>query len=215
MKTVAVVPIKTNNERLPGKNTRSLGGKPLICYICNTLISVHGIDEIYVYCSDESVEQLLPEGVRLLKRSELLDKNDTNFTQIFSAFMQEVPADIYIYAHATAPFIKVGTIEKALSAVCEGRYDSAFCAEKIQDFLWANGEALNFDASNLPRSQDLPIIWRETSGVYVFRDDVFKASHRRVGIKPYVVEVSKKEAVDINTYADFELAEQLINWEEQ
>ena len=30
MKIVAVMPIKMNNERLPGKNTKILGGKPLL-----------------------------------------------------------------------------------------------------------------------------------------------------------------------------------------
>lgn len=214
MKTVAVVPIKTNNERLPGKNTRNLGGKPLIQYILDTLVTVRGIDEIYVYCSDASIERFLPKGIRLLKRSKSLDRNDTNFTQIFSAFMREIRADIYIYTHATAPFIKSETIEKALVAVHTGKYDSAFSAEKIQDFLWMNGTAVNFDASDIPRSQDLPIIWRETSGVYVFRNNVFEDFHRRVGNKPFFVEVSKKETVDINTYADFRLAEQLVNWEE-
>ena len=214
MKVVAIVPIKTNNERLPGKNTRILDGSPLIQYILHTLTATQGIDEIYVYCSDESVSHFLPTGIRFLKRSGSLDGKDTNFTQIFSAFMHEVPADIYIYAHATAPFIKVKTIERELEAVKSGQYDSAFCAERLQDFLWMDGKALNFDASDIPRSQDLPIIWRETSGVYVFRNDVFENFHRRVGDKPFIVEVSKKEAVDINTYADFRLAEQLACWEE-
>ena len=45
MKTVAFVPIKLNNERLPGKNTKCfINGKPLITYILDTLKKVKVVD---------------------------------------------------------------------------------------------------------------------------------------------------------------------------
>ena len=41
MTTVAVVPIKRNNRRLPHKNTRPFtGGQPLCWYILTTLLSM-------------------------------------------------------------------------------------------------------------------------------------------------------------------------------
>ena len=70
---------------------------------------------------------------------------------------------------------------------------------------------MNFDAANVPRSQDLPPIYRETSGVYVFTREVFETCHRRIGRKPYIKEVSFKEAVDINNPEDFRLAEAMVN----
>ncbi|MCI8548738.1 MAG: acylneuraminate cytidylyltransferase [Bacilli bacterium] len=215
MKVVAVVPVKTNNERLPGKNTRPLGKIPLIQYCLDTLLQVEEISELYVYCSDDSIERFLPYKIKFLSRSRELDKTDTNFTQIFDSFIEKVDADIYVYAHATAPFVKTETIRKEICAVMSGDFDSAFCAEKIQDFLWKDGTALNFDASNIPRSQDLPIIWRETSGVYVLCKSVFTDLHKRVGNKPYIAQVTKKEAVDINTYEDFRLAEMFLEWNEE
>ena len=83
----------------------------------------------------------------------------------------------------------------------------------MQDYLWENNTPLNFDATNLPRTQDLNPIYRETSGVYVFTKDVFKRLHRRIGDKPFIAEVSIKEAVDINTLEDFKLAEALLDIE--
>lgn len=213
MKIAAVMPIKLNNERLPGKNTMLLGGKPLLQHELLTLEQTDLADEIYVYCSDEAVVPYLPEGVRFLKRDPSLDLPASNFTQIFEAFSGEVFADIYVYAHATAPFITAETMTECIEAVKSGRFDSAFCAVKIQDFLWKEGKPLNFDAGNLPRSQDLDPIYRETSGVYVFTADVFKKYRRRIGIRPYVKEVSLKEAVDINNPEDFKLAQVLVDAE--
>lgn len=210
-KVVSIIPIKMNNERLPGKNTKDLCGKPLIHYIQETLLAVDGIDERYVFCSDNAIRKYLLPGISFLKRPEYLDAPTSNFTQIFQEFMNEVKADIYIYAHATAPFIKKETTIECLDKVLSGEYDSSFCAIKIQDFLWRDGAPLNFDAQNIPRSQDLTPIYRETSGVYVFTRETFLKHRRRIGLNPFIKEVSFRESVDINTYEDFSLAEIMAN----
>lgn len=210
-KIVAVMPLKLNNERLPGKNTKILGDKPLLSYQLEMIQQIQEIDEIYVYCSDASIEEVLPAYVTFLKRPASLDLPTANFTEIFKTFSDAVKADVYVYVHATAPYVSLDTAQQCLDAVCCGDYDSAFCAVKIQDFLWKNNKPLNFDAENLPRSQDLEVIYRETSGVYVFDRDVFEKYHRRIGMKPYIKEVSFRESIDINTYEDFELAEIFLN----
>ena len=213
MKIIAIMPIKLNNERLPGKNTMILGNKPLLQHQLYAALSANILDKIYVFCSDSGICEYLPEGVTFLQRDKALDLPTSNFNQIFTAFSEEVESDIYVYIHATAPFITTDTITECIRAVASGRYDSAFCATKIQDFLWKDGEPLNFDASNLPRSQDLEPIYRETSGVYVFTREVFDKLHRRVGNNPYIKEVTFKEAVDINNPEDFRLAEAMLNVE--
>ena len=211
MNIVAVMPIKLKNERCPGKNTRLLGSKPLLQFELDSLKATGLCTSINVYCSDETVVPFLPAGINFIKRSEILDLPTSNFTQIFTAFMNDVDADIYVYAHATAPFITVETMESCINAVLSGEYDSAFCAVKLQDYLWKDGEPLNFDAANLPRTQDLEPIYQETSGVYVFTKEVFQKYHRRIGVKPYIKEVSFKEAVDIDNPEDFELAQIMLN----
>ena len=213
MKITAIMPIKLNNERLPGKNTMLLGNMPLLQHQLIAVRDANMVDDIFVFCSNEAVCEYLPSGATFLKRSPELDLPTSNFTQIFKAFSDAQPADIYVYVHATAPFITVETIKECISAVKSGEYDSAFCAVKIQDFLWKGGEPLNFDAENVPRSQDIEPIYRETSGVYVFTKEVFEKHHRRIGKKPFVKEVSFKEAVDINNPEDFKLAEAMLNIE--
>ncbi len=213
MKMIAVMPIKLNNERLPGKNTKLLGRRPLMLHMLDSLKRTGLMDMIYVYCSQDSIKEYLPDGAVFLKRPAFLDLPSSNFTQIFEHFCASIDADLYVYAHATAPFVKEDTIEECICAVRDGGYDSAFCASKIQDYLWKDGKALNFDAADLPRSQDLEPIYRETSGIYVFKKGVFKKYHRRIGEHPYIKEVSYKEAVDINRPEDFRLAEALLDVE--
>ena len=207
MNIIAVMPIKLKNERLPGKNTKILGDKALLNYELENLLKIDIINDIYVYCSDDIIIPILPKGIKFLKRSVELDLPTSNFTQIFDSFQTTVDADIYVYAHATAPYITLNTMQECIDAVVSGQYDSAFCASKIQDYLWMNGKPLNFEADNLPRSQDLQPIYRETSGIYVFKKEVFELYKRRIGIKPFIKEVSFKESIDINNIEDFKLAE--------
>ena len=190
-----------------------LGGKPLLQHQLDAVLETKLADDVFVFCSNEKVCEFIPEGAKFLKRPSELDLPTSNFTQIFGTFSDLVPADIYVYVHATAPFISVETIKECINAVKSGEYDSAFCAVKIQDFLWKDGEPLNFDAQNIPRSQDIEPIYRETSGVYVFTKEVFDKYKRRIGMKPFIKEVSFKEAVDINNPEDFRLAEVMANIE--
>lgn len=213
MKIVAIMPIKLNNERCPGKNTRLLGEKPLLHYELDNLYTTGLCDSINVFCSSSTIIPFLPNYVNFIHRSQELDMPTANFNQIFSSFISKVEADIYVFAHATAPFISVDTMRECINAVKSGEYDSAFCAQKIQTFLWKNGEPLNFDATNLPRTQDLEPIYQETSGVYVFRKEVFLKYGRRIGEKPYIKCVNVKEAVDIDNPEDFDLAEALLKIE--
>ena len=60
MKVVAFIPIKLNSQRLPNKNILPLDGKPLCWHVCQTLLEVDGIDDVYVYCSDDSVTDHIP-----------------------------------------------------------------------------------------------------------------------------------------------------------
>ena len=116
-KIVAIMPIKLNNERLPGKNTKILGDKPLLRYELDTLLKIEELESINVYCSDISICEYLPEGINFIERPKFLDLPESNFTQIFECFMSEVDADIYVYAHATAPFVKLSTIRECIEAV--------------------------------------------------------------------------------------------------
>lgn len=208
MKIVALVPIKMNNERLPGKNTKRFSnGKPLISYILNTLSSVKGIDEIYVYCSNEAIKEYLPSKIKFLKREEYLDLSTTTCNKIFTSFAEKIEADIYVVGHATAPFLEAKRFESAIDAIKNHGYDSALTVTKMQDFLWKDGKPFNYDPTSIPRTQDLPTMYVETTGMYVYTKEVITKRKTRIGYKPFLIEVSQFEACDINNPDDFIMAD--------
>lgn len=206
MKTVALVPIKLNSQRLPHKNILPIAGHPLCWHLCNSLVKSKGIDEVYVYCSDEEVTKYLPEGTKFKQREKWLDGDTVKGFDIYRAFMKEVDADIYVLAHTTSPFIKTESIENALSHILNGENDSAFSAERIQTFAWYKGRPINYDLNDVPRTQDMEPIWVETSAFFMFKKEIFTVHNRRIGFNPYIQEVSGIEAVDIDEKKDFDMA---------
>lgn len=210
MKTVAFVPIRLNSKRVVGKNLKILGGKPLMCHILETLVKVHDIDEVYVYCSSEEVVQYLPSGVRYLKRPKHLDSDETLGKEIYEEFVRTVDADVYILAHTTSPFIRQTTIETSLDKILSGQHDSAFSCEKIQTFTWYKGKPLNYVLKEIPRTQTIEPVFVETSAFYMFRREVWTHKGLRIGDNPYLAVVDKVEGVDIDWPEDFAFAEQCI-----
>ena len=210
MKRVAFVPIRLNSQRVEGKNLRLLGGQPLMTYLLRSLAAAKNIDEVYVYCSNPAIQEYLPEGVRFLKRDERLDSNTTLGEEIYDAFTAEVDADIYILAHATSPFIRTSTIEDAVARVESGEYDSAFSAERVQTFAWWEGKPLNYSLEHVPRTQDLEPVYVETSAFFIFRSEVWRTLHRRIGERPYTAVTDRIESMDIDNPDDFLLAEAIV-----
>ena len=68
------------------------------------------LDGIYVYCSDEIIKQYLPPEVKFVKRDKYYDLSTTPFNMLLKRFATIIEADIYVLAHATAPFIKKSSI---------------------------------------------------------------------------------------------------------
>ena len=206
MKVASFIPIKLNNQRLPGKNTLPLGKKPMCEYIFDTVSKVRGIDERYVYCSDEKIKGYMPDDLIFLQRDSYLDGFQVKGLEIIEYFLRDVQADIYVLTHVTQPFTKPESMEEALQKVVSGEYDSAFSAREIQDYCWYQGKPFNYDMQDIVTTQNLEPIYMETGAFYIFTREVFENYHQRIGKNPYIKVIDQIEAVDIDTASDYEFA---------
>lgn len=209
MKVVAFATIKLNSQRVPHKNIQPIGSKPLCYHILNTALQAKGIDEVYVYCSDDKVQDYMPNGASFIKREAWLDGDEIKAKDTYTAFLKDVDADVYIAMCTTSPFTKKETIEHALNKVLYEGYDSAFTARKFKTFAWYQGEPINYDPSDVPRTQDMEPVFVETSAFFIFKKELWTEYGRRIGFHPYIQEVDEIEAVDIDTMDDLHFAQMI------
>lgn len=175
-------------------------------YIFDTVARVSGIDERYVYCSDDKIREYMPESLLYLKRDSYLDGYQVKGLEIIEYFLRDVKADIYVLTHVTQPFTKADSMEEALQKVISGEYDSAFSVREIQDYCWYQGKPFNYDMQDIVTTQNLEPIYMETGAFYIFTREVFEKYHQRIGKKPYMKVIDQIEAVDIDTMQDYEFA---------
>lgn len=213
MSVSAIVPIKLNSRRLPNKNFLILGDKILSNYIFETLLSCDSIDNVYCYCSNSKVLELLPAGVKHLPRPKYLDEDTVEANQLFRYAIEKIDSEHVVICHATGPFIEKHSIEKGIQAVVTMGYDCSFSVEKHKTYAWYMGIPLNYSQYHTVQTQNLNPVYTETSGFYVFKKEDYIETNSRINGKPYFVEINKKEAVDIDEANDFNLASQLLSFD--
>ena len=212
MKVIAFVPIKFKSQRLKNKMLLPLGDYVLCQHIFFTLLKVKqkvNID-IYCFCSDEEIKKYLPDGIMFLKRDKCLDCNETKGIDIYNSFCKKIKGDIYGLFHATSPFINESSIIEGFNKVIYNDYDSSFSCSQIKTFCWYNNTTLNYELTNVVRTQDITPIYWETSAFYIFKSNVIE-NNRRIGENPFMVITNKYESVDIDEQDDYDLARALLN----
>lgn len=214
MKVVAFVPMRHHSERVPGKNYRLLDGCPLFHHVVSTLVACPEVEELVVDTDSPIVAEQCAEhfpSVRVLERPDHLLGGDVPMTEILRHDATVVDADWYLQAHSTSPLLRSSTVRAALAEL-EARldeFDSLFTVTRLQTRLYdGDGRPVNHDPSVLLRTQDLPPVYEENSGLYVFTRAQI-AEGRRFGDRPMLFEIDPLEAVDIDDEPDFVLAEAL------
>jgi CMP-N-acetylneuraminic acid synthetase len=212
---VALVPMRHHSERVPGKNTRQVAGRPLYAYILETLQDCPEIDRIVVDTDSppiqEGVARMFPQ-VLLLERPKPLRSGETPMNAIIEHDLQAVPADVYLQTHSTNPLLRSRTISAAVRDFRDDDdHDSLFSVTPIHMRLWsAEGAAINHDPERLLRTQDLPPVFQENSCLYLFRREAFLARRNRIGRNPRLFVIDREEAWDVDEEIDLDVVEALL-----
>lgn len=215
---VVLLPMKANSQRIKGKNFRPLHGKPLFRWILDTLLEIEAIDKVVI---NTDARHILEENglvetdkVMIRDRKPELCGDEVSMNLILADDIAAVPAETYLMTHTTNPLLRSQTVADSLvryqAGVKDGSADSLFTVNKIQTrFYREDGTAVNHDPDNLIQTQDLEPWYEENSNLFIFSAESFASTNARIGRKPLLQVMDAMEAADIDTPADWELAEAL------
>jgi CMP-N-acetylneuraminic acid synthetase len=215
VKTIALLPMKVNSERVKGKNFKVLAGKPLFKWILESLLQVPEIDEIIINTDARHI--LEDNGIRSDGRVKIRDRqpdlcgDHVSMNLIIQDDLGATDGDRYIMTHTTNPLLSPTTISSGLNdydrAVKLNKADSLFGVTRCQTrFYQGDGTPINHDPDNLIRTQDLEPWYEENSCIYIFSKLSFSKTGARIGAKPILFEIPKLEAIDIDEKEDWFLA---------
>lgn len=217
-KVIALLPMKGHSERVPNKNLKSFHGKPLYHAIMNSLLKSKYIDKVAINTDSELIKKDAKENfgdqVILIGRPVEIQGDFVSMNDVINFDLDHLKEyNYFLQTHSTNPILSSKTIDLACEKFfnMDDEFDSLFSVTRFQTrFYWGDGKPLNHNPAELLRTQDLPIIFEENSNFYFFsRESFSKSGNKRIGINPYLFEIDKIEAVDIDEPDDFMIAEQL------
>lgn len=210
------IPIKTESQRVNGKNFRTLSSKKLYQRVIDKVStgflrdwSVYvdtDSDEIIYYCRDI-------HNVTAYRRLETLEGNEVSVCNLIDHFIREFEIiGPVCQVHTTTPFLKPKTLKNAYRMFNKG-YDSVVSCTEFKTRFWRYEDSynsyapINHNPARLEQTQDLPPYYEENSAFYMFYAEDFIMSKMRIGLNPYFFKLSFPENMDIDTEDDWKLVE--------
>ena len=216
MKTLAIVPIRSGSTRVKNKNIRLVDGKPLFSYTVDKLLKISSVDDITITTDSleykELVEKMYGNKVYVRLRSYDISNNTSTLEESVTDVMYTMNGigkkyDSILLVQVTSPLTHVGSIVKGIRCLKDNiDINSVGTYRKFNHFFTDNTKSL----VERPRTQDKIPQEIETGCFWVFRADYFLNIRNRI-IQPIeFIEVSKTEALDIDTPEDMFIVESVI-----
>lgn len=215
---VALMPMRHDSERIPGKNYRPFGdGRPLYQHVLDVLVDCPAIDLVVIDTDSPTIKDQcarLYSKVMILDRPEHLRPGTTPMNEVLLHDLSVVPSEFYLQTHSTNPLITVETVNRAVDAFFANypAYDSLFSVTPYKTRLWDPlTRPVNHNPNILLRTQDLIPLYEENSCLYIFNGDTLRQTRNRLGARPLMFEMSPFEAIDIDEEINFAVAEAVFH----
>jgi CMP-N-acetylneuraminic acid synthetase len=214
-KVVALLPMKANSTRVPGKNFKDFCGKPLFKWILDSLLAVDEIDQVII--NTDAKEILIANGLKesdkvvIRQRKESICGDEVSMNIVLADDVENIEADIYLMTHTTNPLLSADTIQRAIYQykyeLEQESADSLFTVNKIQTrFYTEDCKPINHDPDNLIPTQNLEPWYEENSNLYLFNRKSFASTNARIGCRPAIMVSPTMECIDIDTPDDWDKA---------
>lgn len=216
---VAIIPARSGSKRIPGKNTRLLGGRPALAWPIAACRESGLFSRVVVSTDAPEVAALARElgaEAPFLRPAELSDDHTPTAPVVSHCLEQLEPCEFFCCVYATAVMLRAEDLRTGYAAV-QGGADGAFAvttydfpiyralretAEGLLEMVWPEHE--------LTRSNDLPEVWHDAGQFYWRRTADFRRDPRMYAARSRPVRLPRWRAQDLDTPEDWELVERLL-----
>ncbi|MCD8057329.1 MAG: acylneuraminate cytidylyltransferase family protein [Bacteroides fragilis] len=212
----AIIPVKGNSSRLPGKNILPFGNSNLLLHKISQLKQVAGITDIIVSSdSEEMLEMARNAGVSAYDRPICYANESVPFGIFLEYLCDTLPNEHILWACVTSPLVEPYLYEKAIrlyfQKIQEG-YDSLITVLPCQSYYMDENGPINFKTGlEHKNSEQLQPIYHFTNGINLAPKSKIREWHYNYGPNPYRLEVNKREAADIDDIYDYVCAKAMLN----
>jgi len=220
VEVIGIIPARGGSKSVPLKNIKNLGGRPLLVYSIESARRSESVDRLVVSTdSDQIARVALSNRVEVVRRPPELATDEAPTEAALIHVLDELnsregyEADVVLTLEPTSPFRSSALIDRCVDIFRTTEADSVIgvvetrsCYGRIRD-----GRFVFLFPGQPRRRQEREPLYRESSTIYATRTDVLRRKRSVLGDNLYPIIVGEREALDINTHFDFELAELYLN----
>lgn len=209
---LAVIPARAGSKGIPNKNIRIINGHPMVYYAINNALRSTLITDVVVTTDSPEVRIIAQQmGAQCRWRDEKLCGDSVTLDAVI---YDAIPAGEWEYVvtmQPTSPTLKVETLDAAIAYAIENDLDTLISAINAPHLSWGvkEGKKVPNYAERLNR-QYLPPCYLETGAFIISKREVV-TEKTRIGAKVDVYEVSEKESIDVDTFADLQSVAAQLN----
>lgn len=217
---LAIIPARCGSKGLPGKNIRSLCGKPMIAYTIEAALESKYIDNVIVSTDCKEIEDvakkfgakshfLRPEELAL-DNSKAIDNYIYTVDRLNNDFDYNI--DNFVVLQPTSPLRHAQDIDGAIELFNHKKADSVVSyTEEHHPVEWhkyiaEDGKFENIFNETLLNRQDYQISYFPNGSIFVFNYELIKRK-QYYSDNSYAHVMPRSRSVDIDTLEDFEYAE--------
>lgn len=222
---LAIIPARAGSKGVPNKNFRSLAGRPLIHYTCESAAKAQLLDTIVISTDyDEAFNLAKPYSTiqTLLLRPANLAQDDTPMIDVVTHVTRyydsiEVTFDYICLLQPTCPFRMEGLIDRAINLILSHDADSLATVRQVPAKFnphWAYEDKNGYmtlatgEKHIISRRQDLPVAWYRDGQIYITRMDLIRRG-TLLGEKLIGLPNEGSPDVNIDTMEDWLYAENI------
>lgn len=217
MNTICVIPVRGGSKGIPRKNLLPIAGKPLVVWTIEQALAVPGLRVIVSTEDAEIAEVSRAAGAEVVDRPAELAQDTTASEPVIEHVIATLTVrgerpDSVMFLQATSPIRLPGTLARAMAEFEQSQADSMVGVVAETPFLWNLGRpaTADYDVTRRPRRQEIPpegMKYREHGSLYLTKTHIYETLHNRLGGHIELFIMDEVEATDIDTPADFALAE--------
>ncbi len=207
----AIIPVKGDSSRLPHKNILPFADSNLLIHKIRQLKGVDEVTRIVVSSdSDDMLFMAKSEGVTAIKRPKQYADESLPISEFVEYLGHTLEGDHIMWSCVTSPLVDSNLYKKAIriyfDKLLEG-YDSLVTVTPFKHYLMDEKGPFNFSRGREhPNSQNLKKLYLFTNGIQLTPKEKYCEWGDRIGLNPYLMEVSKKESIDIDDIYDYQFA---------
>lgn len=210
-KVIAVIPVKKNSSRLPGKNLLPFGSENLLTRKMRQ-VKQSGIAERIIVSSDsdEMLSYAEAFGVEAIQRPNDLADESRPLCDFFDYICTLIPQGHLAWTCVTSPFFDERLMTDAKTSYIEALntgFDSLITVYPFNHYLLDREGPLNYSRGVAHQnSQELDGIDLFTNGILFAPIEDVRKWRYNYGANPFRYRVDQKQSIDIDTDLDYRCA---------